>query len=317
MKALAKKILALFSLKITVTNKKNKLLQMGLSDSNSKNLSDKKLYINNLKFSIDLTEEYFIVEGYQIILALINQCDAKFYKNLAEDIEVEINNIIYNIQTYEELFILNEIFINGVYNIHLKEEFHLIDIGMNVGFTSLYFAEQKNCISINAYEPFKPTYEQALHNLALNQKLNAKITPHNYGLGDVEKIISISYDSALKGNMGINGIPNYLAKDRQENEQEIIIKNSTETLMPILNTLKKGTEKIILKIDCEGSEYNIFKSFAKSAILKDFDIIIMEWHINGPEELTKQLDKFGFKYFSFYPKNKVAGMVYAFKNKSN
>jgi len=314
LKNLIKKALALLSIKVTVENKKHELLKLGISTDNADILEDDNIRLKDFGFIVNHKTQRFIIDGVRIMYDLKNKCGAQFFLADNGDLTVHIEDLNCQIQTYEEFFILNELFVNGVYNIQINGDFHLIDIGMNVGFTSLYFAQQPNCVSVNGYEPFKPTYLQALNNIALNERLKHKINAHNYGLGNADETITVTYDPGLKGNMGINGIPDYLAgQSHNRISEQISIKNSSETLLPLIYAIKEHGDSIVLKMDCEGSEYNIFKSFSATGILQHFSVIMMEWHVKGPDEITALLKEHGYQYVSFSPKDQGTGMIYAFK----
>ena len=71
--------------------------------------------------------------------------------------------------------------------------------------------------------------------------------------------------------------------------------------------------KIYAKLGCEGAEYGILKLLDKENLLKEIDLIMMEWHDKGPTELLEILRKNNFVSYSFWPNNKDIGMVYSFQ----
>ena len=92
-----------------------------------------------LNVKIDINRFNYVGQCYIFIKNLKEKKNAKFYFN--HDFKVEIDNFQFFINSWEEMLILNEIFIEGIYNISFNEDFTLFDIGLNVGFTSLFFAE--------------------------------------------------------------------------------------------------------------------------------------------------------------------------------
>lgn len=315
MKAIVKKLLAFLSIKVTILSKKNKLLQLGLNNGNSE-VSDNYTTIRLKDFGITINYDihHYIIEGLSIMYCLKNRYDAGFTFN-NQVLLIKIDQLTYEIQTYEELFILNEIFINHTYNLSSPKNFHLIDIGLNVAYTSIYFAHQQNCLSVYGFEPFKPTYHQALANINLNPEVKNKINTYNYGLGNKNETITVAYDSEFKGNMGIYGVPDHLVNEQHEIlNEDIIIKDAAEVLSPIVNKLIKKSDDLVLKIDCEGSEYDIFQSLTTASILQHFNVIILEWHVKGPDKICAYLSEYGYTYISMGSSNTAVGMIYAFKN---
>ena len=87
------------------------------------------------------------------------------------------------------------------------------------------------------------------------------------------------------------------------------IEISTITLKNIFeeNNLKKCS---LLKIDCEGAEYEIFES-ATSDLLKKIKIICMEYHPNGnPLDIKLKLEKNGFEVL--IKKSTIQGIGYIY-----
>ena len=114
---------------------------------------------NELKIILDKRKESFIIEGNKLSFSpvqhafILDRIDL-FFKLLEikeASFSLKENVLIYYIDglklrvtTAEELFIINEIFIGKCYNIIVPQnEFIVIDIGMNVGFASLFFANNQ------------------------------------------------------------------------------------------------------------------------------------------------------------------------------
>ena len=63
-------------------------------------------------------------------------------------------------------------------------------------------------------------------------------------------------------------------------------------------------------MDCEGSEYPIFKDMDENDILSQVDLVILETHDGGEQYILSLLQKYGFTYFSSTGERGL-GMVYA------
>ena len=256
---------------------------------------------------IDFEKYNYLSECYVFIKNLKEKKNAKF--NFDNGFKIEIDEINFYINSWEEMFILNEIFIENIYNIELNENFSFIDIGMNVGFTSLFFANKKNCINVFSFEPFKKTYDLALKNLSIN-KFSSKINAFDYGLGFPERVLEVEYNENFKGSMGINGLAEYIEDGSQKELAQLYIKDVSNVIEKYKHNF---SDKKIVKIDCEGSEYEIFDQLDKNNQITTFDYYLIEWHIKGPKQITDILLKYTYKIISFNESADDIGMIYAFK----
>jgi len=220
-----------------------------------------------------------------------------------------IEGLDFVLNCYEELFILVEIFIEGTYNVEINQPFTFIDIGMNVGVASLFFAKKIECKRVVAFEPFHPTLSFARKNLERNN-IAQKIKVIETGLGYPARTVKINYSEEIKGRMGINCATSYIREKTNVREEKLHIMDVFEALNDITD------EKLILKIDCEGSEYEILDRLSDTGLLTRFDIIMIEWHIKGSASLKKPLLDNNFKIVSMDKHDYNTGMIYAFKTEN-
>lgn len=199
-----------------------------------------------------------------------------------------------------------EIFSNHVYNYGgLTGKQIVIDIGMNVGIASLYFSQNPHVENIYGFEPFKGTYERAVENISLNSdEIKKKIYTFDFGLGNSDKIVDAVWQEDNMGGMramhvdGRTGIP-----------EKVIVKDAGTFLQGIFDALAQDTQ-IILKVDCEGSEYDILESMDRSKLLARCSIVIMETHDGRQSEAQAMLTKSGFIWF-WQKHTKTLGFLYA------
>lgn len=312
-KKIAKKLLALFHLQLLRINPnglEKTLVSFHLSKADY-TISDNKLFINKLNLEIDLLTHADIVEHIDKLLELQKLKNA-LLTNAEDQIYIHIDGITVNVQTGEEILILYEVFIKGIYNYNTADKFIAIDIGMNVAITSLYYSSFKNAVKIYSFEPFVPTFNQAVKNIGLNES-GKKIIAENFGLGGRDHTSTVLFDPVYKGSMGVNSIPTYIPKSDNVSHEEITIKAASPVLRSIIE--KESNYKKLLKIDCEGSEYDIIDDLANNNLLAEFDSIIIEWHIKGPDKLIETLINNNFNVFSFDPFNVNIGMLYASNKK--
>jgi len=153
----------------------------------------------------------------------------------------------------------------------------VIDIGANIGDTPIYFALH-GASKVIGVEPFPKNYELAVENTALN------------GFSDKIKIILAGCSSKI-GEIIID--PDY------ESNIESQLKNSSKGKVIPLLTIEEIIKRYdvpngsILKIDCEGCEYDSILHTPDIA-LQRFSHIQIEYHL-GYRDLKEKLEKCGFK----------------------
>jgi FkbM family methyltransferase len=216
------------------------------------------------------------------------------------------------IESSEEFFIVKEVFVEKDYNLLSNESFVVFDIGMNIGISSLYFALNTNVEQIYSFEPVVTTYNQAAYNLKLNPAYSNKIEAFNFGLGGFSRIEKVLYNAQAKGNCGIRLESSLVIGKDNSTEIEINIKNISEVLPDLI--AKHPGQKKVMKIDCEGAEYEIVQKLSDSNVLSDIDILMIEWHDKGAKILEDLLIANDFQLVSRHLTS-ITGMIYAFKNK--
>ena len=193
----------------------------------------------------------------------------------------------------------------------------VIDIGMNMAASTLYFANMENTIKVYAFEPFLPTYEKARRNIELNPHLADKIMTFNYGLGVEDKVIETNYCEEESGCMStthdvfkLNG---KFCKSI-DSRQKVEIKNTAPVIKSIIDKYKN--ERLILKVDTEGAEFEIFRSLENADLLKNFDVVMLEYHFQSPKQLEKSLinNNFVVFYSGIHQKNEKVGFIKAVRN---
>jgi len=271
-------------------------------------LGEDLYYLNLLNVKINPKNFDYLIRGYEMAKLLKLKREAVF-EVIDDRLICEINKMKCFICTWEELLILKEIYIDGIYNYSNNNKSVLIDIGMNVGLTSLFFANKINFTNIYSFEPFKPTFDAAQENFKLNDELSKKIFPFNFGLGAENTQIEIPYNYEYKGSMGIQGLPKHIQIDDNNVTYLNIEIRSIVSELNIIKEKHKDSD-IVVKMDCEGSEYVIIEKLVKENLLKYIDVVLMEWHIKGSSYLVEKLIDAGFEVFSFNETNENIGMIY-------
>ena len=227
-----------------------------------------------------------------------------------EGVLARFNGLEIYIESSEEFFIIKEVFIEKDYNLLSNESFVVFDIGMNIGISSLFFALNKNVTQLYSFEPVVPTYNQAVYNRDLNPNCTSKMETFNFGLGGSTRVEKVLYNAQAKGNCGIRLDASLVLDKNNAEEIEIHIKNIGEVLPDLL--VKHPNQKKVLKIDCEGAEYEILEKLSELNLLLDVDVLLIEWHDKGAKILEELLIANNFRVISRYLTS-ITGMIYAFK----
>ena len=155
------------------------------------------------------------------------------------------------------------------------ENKEIIDIGANNGDTCIYFA-MRGAKNVIALEPLPKNYESAKKNIGLNK------------LSDAIQIIMAGC-GGTKGEIKIDGNIKGASYSTDNSKQGILV--PILTLNDILKNSKSDNR--ILKMDCEGCEYDTILSSSKETIQK-FEQIKISYHY-GYKNIVKKLRQSGFK----------------------
>jgi len=217
-----------------------------------------------------------------------------------------VHNALHPLQTYRRMihYVLlaqqfDDIFVKGAYYWlyeRIKPGTTLVDIGANIADSTLYFAMHPNVDRVLAFEPNPGTYGIA-RELVGKSPFRDKIVLKNQavGAGNGKIVVDAEYAGdrmfSLKEKGGGKG-----------STYEI------ETVM--LNDIISGRRNIVIKSDCEGSEYRIFSD---AADLSDVYAIMLEYH-SGIQKLGKVLIGKGFRVRTEETSRGV-GFLYAWKGR--
>lgn len=274
------------------------------------------LFLNDLAVSINFAKQAWLLDCLPFMTRLSRSQHATFSALPVENqIRVTLSDITVDICSPGNLLALCEVFDDQVYNINLPAGTVVCDIGMNIGFASLYFAKNPNVQVVYGYEPLKPTYDQAIANFALNSQFASKLRPHNCAVGCRDRTATVAYSKEAQGRIGLQGIRLHHL-DSEPTRSETIEVRSIEH---ILSQIKQEWSNfpLVLKVDCEGSEYEIVHTLEKGGYLPTITAIMMEWHDKGPLEIVEALLKKRFVVFALNEDRAArTGMLYAVNSNS-
>ena len=191
----------------------------------------------------------------------------------------------YNYSTFWEIFIHNEYEFD---NKSVVEEGDVVlDIGANFGFFACY-AIENNAKKIYAVEPFPTAYE------------NVKKLSEKFPIVPINKAVSSKIDgvtmSLKTGDSAANCLTDYNDIFNNDGEQILV---ETININDLINSIDSHIN--LLKIDCEGSELDVFETIT-SENLNKISKLVIETHSD---------------YIDNFIRNKLIEHNFKIKNKGN
>lgn len=240
--------------------------------------------------------------------AWMKQCD--YVAVYGEGVKVCCNGIAAVLHNVLEEMIYREIWYNEEYNLNISKESIVIDIGMNAGFATLFFAQKEFVKKVYAFEPDKIMYEKAQENINLNTKLKDKIVTDNVACANEDK--KEIYVVNPRESAGV--VKRRETTSTNAKEMEVVCVDSAKALGTIIDS-HYGKEKILMKCDCEGAEYEIFYRLEEMGYFDKIDAVVMEWHIGRREEIEKIFARNGYTYIIYNIPGRDFGKCYAIKGR--
>jgi len=255
-------------------------------------LEDNPVYTANTNqiFALEETGVSFVAEGDRLLAT--------------------IDGVTLEVRGAEDLQVIGEVFLSNEYNVIPPRPSVAIDVGMNVGITSLALAKNPAIVTVFAYEPFLVPFNRALENFARNPDCSAKVQPMNFGLSDKDQVLEVKSDPTSTIGVSIRGLTS-------GNPECITIKDAAVELGPKIEAAVRRGLGVVAKIDCEGSEFAIFESLNRAALFDKIDVFMIEWHKWWSPQMTQAnliapLAEAGFFIFDrTNPLNPYAGFLHA------
>lgn len=186
------------------------------------------------------------------------------------------------------LYTLLEIWYERVYGdlseLSTKKGPVVIDIGANIGAFSMFALKKLTQPQIFAYEPEKNNFELLRTTIALNGS-GGRVFPFKQAVYGHEGKMNLSIAGESSGK-------NSIELDQHSGKSEEV-ECTTLSLIFKENSIYFCD---LLKIDCEGSEYELLLNTPKD-VFKKIGTIILEWHQvvgHSIEELQSFLENVGF-----------------------
>lgn len=225
-----------------------------------------------------------------------------------ETLKAQYKEAVFPISTQEELYILHELIAESIYTYKVSEPCVVMDIGMNVGFASILFAQQPDT-QVVAFEPFRPTYLIAQENLRENPHVAGRVKAFNYGLSDSDAETTWEYVESKRGMCGCFA----RSEGKKTTRETVRLRRASEVVDEVSQAYPHRA--LIMKVDCEGSEHLIIPELITSGKIKKVNLLMMEWHRMGdlqPASLVTQLIGANFMVTCRGSMACESGMIYAF-----
>lgn len=266
------------------------------------NENGNKININHIScFNNDLMMLTIAFENY-----FLNEKSDKLYMSFIKN-EIKIT---FEINSFDSFGVFKEVIGQDIYETILNENILVIDVGMNVGISALSFSSNKYVKKVFGFEPIPDTCLIAENNFKLNKNLSHKINFICAALAKGDKKVQISKPTG--GSVGASITDFVISKSQIKSHDspliEIIVKDAYTEISKIIENNK---EKVLLKLDCEGAEFEIIEDLYDKNLLNKIFIVIIEWHYKDKEIITRRLNESGFVMFAPNIEAEIpAGLIY-------
>ena len=202
------------------------------------------------------------------------------------------------VQTFKEIF-MDECYLVGLEH-DISPGATVVDIGANAGYFSLFAAAKFPHSRIFSYEPVPVNYAQLQRHRDLNSSVHIKCYPQAVAGKNGE--ISLSFDTS-------DSFTTSATMFAPTNAGEKSLRVSCVSLPAVMdeNRIKKCD---LLKMDCEGAEYDILYNCPVD-YLQRIDQIAMEVHRGEKENQNINALEDFFRQQGFSTRRRPVGMLWA------
>lgn len=201
--------------------------------------------------------------------------------------------------------VFKEIFMEDVYNIASVAEVLplspvIIDIGANAGFFDILLFSKKTGAVIYAYEPLPDNISQLQKLISVNKALAKKLHFYQQAVTGMPKQ---SIDLYIEAEAQSSVVASIFSNFDKRNTKKITVPCITLADIILQNNL---AEIDVMKIDCEGSEYDILYN-TDPALIRRAKLLLIEVHDldndrNNITSLNNHLVQIGY-FTSHHPIN--------------
>ena len=264
-------------------------------------LNDKAVLIkpigNNTPVAVDPTTMVYLVglHAHGVYVADVNSADLTVKFRIGSDyLTVRYGNTC-------DLYLLEELYIQKVYDGDYYGSF-VIDVGGYIGETALFFA-QRGARRVFCVEPTPDNFRLLEQNIS-QSSFKDKIVIIRAAILDKDGSVEFYMNNQRPSD---NHVANYHDFMKSHTRSDLKYNVQAMSFQSLLEYT--GLEEVdVVKLDCEGSEYDILLGTPDS-VLKRVRKYIIEYH-NGPDVLVKRLDELGYKVRGKF-RGGAVGLLYA------
>jgi FkbM family methyltransferase len=193
-----------------------------------------------------------------------------------------------------DVVVVFQVFCDQVYPV--DRDTVVIDVGANLGMFSLY-AAFRGARRVYAFEPNREAYRCMLANIETNG-LQATIAPYRHAVTSrSHEVVAIPKAASPQNRICHASVPG--------DEHESVTTISLDDIVR-----KEGLSRVdLLKMDCEGCEYEILAA-TTPATFSRIGRIILEYHDGREREIEKDLRRHGFRLEKEAAENERMGMLW-------
>jgi len=264
-------------------------------------LNDKAVLVkpveNNAPVAVDPTTMVYLLElhAHGVCVVDVNPADLTIRFRIGSDY------LTVRYGKFSDLCVLREVYLEKLYDGDYGGSF-VIDVGGYIGETALFFA-QRGARRVFCVEP-SPDNLRLLEQNISQSSFKDKIVIIRAAI--LDKDGSVDFYMNTRGPLG-NHVANYHYFMKSHTISDLKCEVQAMSFQSLLEYT--GLEEVdVVKLDCEGSEYDILLGTPDS-VLKRVRKYIIEYH-NGPDVLVKRLDELGYEVREKF-RGGTVGLLYA------
>jgi FkbM family methyltransferase len=184
-------------------------------------------------------------------------------------VQLRTSNLKFMVRGKMDIWSLKETLLDRFYERYgfvIREGWTVVDIGGGIGDYSIYAATSHANVRVLAFEPFPDSYRLLQENIKINQISN--IESFSQAVSSRDGMMEFSSPSSDPLSIQTTSNPTDIAG----------VSTSTRAVSLASIPARYNVERIdLLKLDCEGAEYDILIG-SDPAVLEKIDRIVMEYH---------------------------------------